>query len=141
MSSERTTNILQLAVAALALLLIGLLITSSASASRLPTLETEQAEGYMQIALERHPALHIDDALPGSRPISCGIESKRTATRCWLEWAVGDWSYSGEGTIWESWLGGRAIWNYAYRIHRLDTYCALVEHRPKRDCTKVFVAR
>jgi hypothetical protein len=114
---------------------MGALVPASASASRFK-LGTKMAEGMMEEALSRKPALNFGVA-DGVR-VRCNKRISDIRVRCRMSWFVGDLSYSGKGTIWITFPGGRPFWNYSYRIERFNEYCAVLE---APDCTKTYVVR
>lgn len=117
------------------LFLVGALAPASASASRFK-LGTKMAEGMMEEALSRKPALNFGVA--DGVNVRCNKRISDIRVRCRMSWFVGDLSYSGKGTIWITFPGGRPFWNYSYRIERFNEYCAVLE---APDCTKTYVVR
>jgi len=59
--------------------------------------------------------------------------------RCAVKWWQGDATFYGETTIWLTPASrGQVVWNYAFTINELDTYCSEVERLPLSACTKQY---
>ena len=71
----------------------------------------------------------------GKRIWGCGRASS-VRVRCRTSWVVGDLSWTGRVTIWNSREGEEVFWNHAYVIKRTDEYCKAV--RKRRNCSKVY---
>lgn len=127
-------------VALIGVLLVTLLIpplgVKSASASRYK-LGTVQAADLMRTALLRHPNISFQAGY--SRRVECNKRASDIHLKCRMSWIVGDSLYWGKGTIWLTFPEHRPLWNYSYRMTRLNEYCAIVEERD--HCTRVFVVR
>jgi hypothetical protein len=103
----------------------------------LPMLTKAQAKHYIHVALNRK--FNAGAAAASGVSVRRCHRRSRTRVRCFAGWVTGDLDFYGPVTIWLSRRGFDVSWNYAYRITRLDEYCALVEHKPVRSCVKTFV--
>jgi hypothetical protein len=95
------------------------------------------AARLMRNALLRRPVLSFQAGY--ARHVSCNKRLAPDRLKCRMSWIVGDLSFSGHGSIWITYPEGKNVWNFAYRIVRLNEYCAAVIEGD--DCTKTVVAR
>ena len=117
-------------------LICGLLFPATSSADSV-FLGTHRAAQYMHIGLARHFGNSFLNAY--ARRVRCPRRVARGRVDCVMSWVIGDSSYQGYGQIWITYQHHVAHWNYAYRIRRLDEYCAIVEHGD--HCTRNYVVR
>jgi hypothetical protein len=102
-------------------------------------LGTDFAGRLMREGILRHPSVGFQAGY--ARRVRCNKRISDIRLKCRMIWFVSDTVFYGRGTIWLTFPEHRAYWNYAYRIVGLNEYCALVEHRPRRECVHVYVAR
>lgn len=95
------------------------------------------AARLMRNALLRRPALSFQAGY--ARHVACDKRLAVDRVKCRMSWFVGDLSFSGYGSIWMTYSGGRDVWNFSYRVIRFNEYCAAVIEGD--DCTKTIVAR
>lgn len=100
-------------------------------ASRIPSITRTAAAHYSAVVLRRKFGSLYGFAHRCRR-------TDRTHARCRVGWFQGDGSFYGRTRISYSRApDGEVVWDYAYRIVLLDTYCAQVQHR--HHCTHIFV--
>jgi hypothetical protein len=105
------------------------------AAEPLPTLRAKTARYYSKVALRRN----FEGAFyaGGFRADACQRRS-RVRVRCRVGWFNGDFEYFGHTVIWFTADQAGTVWNYAYGITRLDTYCLQVLKKPRASCTKTY---
>lgn len=103
---------------------------------RIPTLSKTDAAYYVGQALVRR--FKGAYRYKGGYRRRCG-RVNRLRVRCRVGWFVGDGYYSGKVTVWhvrDPDDPTQILWNYAYTIRLLDTYCKYVT-KGKR-CTRTY---
>jgi hypothetical protein len=101
-----------------------------------PFLGADLAGRLMRKDLLRRPVLAFSAGY--GRRVRCTKRVSRIRLRCRMSWVVGDSVLWGRGMIWLVFRGDRTGWNSAYRITRLDEYCAYVAKGG--HCTRTYVA-
>lgn len=99
-------------------------------------LKRSEARRYMRRALKREFGSRWTRGY--SKTTRCVKRVSRWKITCTrLGWLSGDTGFSGRGTIWLK----NGTWNYSFRILRVNEYCALVEHRPFKECARWVVVK
>jgi|GEM_PF-3411529 len=92
-----------------------------------------EAEDYMRIGLKRQ--LGNNFTMGYRHRITCRKRIARDRRRCRIYWLLGDSIYRGFGKIWMTYPGGRAYWNYGFRLRRINSYC---RSEGRTNCVKVI---
>jgi hypothetical protein len=108
------------------------------AAKPLPTLSAKTARYYSKVALRRN--FKGGFYAGGFRADGCQRRS-RVRVRCRVGWFQGDFTYDGHTVIWYTADETGVMWNYAYTITRVDTYCLQVLMKPIATCTKTYGVR
>jgi hypothetical protein len=103
----------------------------------LPRLRPNRAKYYLKVALRRRFGnwAYATGYSSGCR------RSSRTSVRCRPAWHQLENYFHGNARIWLTRKRGHVWWNYAWRLKRLNDHCYLAQHRPKPQCTTVFMVK
>jgi hypothetical protein len=96
-----------------------------------------QAEAWMRTALTRREVFQFRSG--NSRSVRCRKRLSRDRLRCKMSWSLGDEiHFRGRGSIWVTYRGGAAQWNFSYRVTGVNEYCLRVGGS---GCRKTWVVR
>lgn len=108
------------------------------SAQEIETLTMSDARYYMSKALGDEFGAQYRYRVGGS--IKCR-RSTDTRARCAIKWGIGDAYFGGVGYLWYELEDGETVWNYSWKLRRIDYYCRSVLKKPLYKCSKRYVMR
>lgn len=120
---------------ALIAVFVAALAAPATAIAQVAPLREGEAEFFMRKALKREFGNTFNHG--EGRSVECHDRRSNVRISCrTIAWTIGDISFSGNGRIWLSVnRNGVVLWNYAFRIKRVNEYCVATGGT---DCVEVI---